>query len=136
MLKMLIRLKKQFRQLLEDNNNICPGKSLNEVAIFFLGRECFTSLSEKDKQEIYEEHQRALKDRAKRDFQELLLENAEMFMKFEHVMVTNDDITEVNQRLQQEPRSVRGHSQSGCLRSVRSTVSQRLRATVSLGPWS
>ena len=51
------RLKKQFKQLLEDNHNVCPGKNLNEVAIFFLGRECFSSLSESDKADIYEQHQ-------------------------------------------------------------------------------
>ena len=46
------RLRQQFKQLLEENHNVCPGKSLNEVAIFFLGRECFSNLPEDDKQQV------------------------------------------------------------------------------------
>lgn len=98
------RLKRQFRQLLEDNRQIGPGKSLAEVAIFFLGRECFTSLSEKEKQEIYDDHQNTLRGVARREFLELLLENAESLAKFEHNQVTTDDIREINERLQNEPR--------------------------------
>ena len=100
----MFRLKRQFKKLLEDNHHVGPGKSLSEVAIFFLGRECFTSLPEKDKQEIYDEHQRALKEKAKHDFLELLLENADMFAKFEHTQVTNEDIRDINDRLQNESR--------------------------------
>jgi hypothetical protein len=97
-------LKRQFKQLLEDNRQVGPGKSLAEVAIFFIGRECFTNLTEKEKQEIYDEHQNMLRASARRDFLELLLENAEILSCFEHVQVTNDDIREINERLQSEPR--------------------------------
>ncbi len=46
------RLRQQFKQLLVENHNVGPGKSLNEVMIFFIGRECFTNLSEDDKQQV------------------------------------------------------------------------------------
>ena len=88
MLFVMLRLKRQFRQLLQDNQLVGPGKSLSEVAIFFLGRECFTGLTEKEKQEIYDEHQSTLRGIARRDFLELLLENAESLMHFENSQVT------------------------------------------------
>jgi len=100
----MLRLKRQFRQLLKDTQLVGPGKSLSEVAIFFLGRECFTSLTEKEKQEIYDEHQSTLRGIARRDFLELLLENAESLVHFENSQVTNDDIIAINNRLQSEPR--------------------------------
>ncbi len=95
---------KQFKQLLVDNHNVCPGSSLNDVAIFFLGRECFSSLTEEDKNKIYEQHQRELREQAKTDFLELLLENIEMFTKFEHREVRNEDLRDITSMLQQEPR--------------------------------
>jgi len=97
-------LKRQFRQLLQETQLVGPGKSLSEVAIFFLGRECFTGLTEKEKQEIYDEHQSTLRGIARRDFLELLLENAESLVHFENSQVTTDDILAINSRLQNEPR--------------------------------
>jgi len=97
-------LKRQFRQLLQDKRLVGPGKSLSEVAIFFLGQECFTGLTEKEKQEIYDEHQATLRGIARRDFLELLLENSESLVRFENSQVTNDDIMDINSRLQSEPR--------------------------------
>ena len=100
------RLKRQFRQLLQDTQLVGPGKSLSDVAIFFLGRECFTGLTEKEKQDIYDDHQAALRGAARRDFLELLLENAESLVQFENSQVTNNDIDAINSRLQSEPRQV------------------------------
>ena len=76
-------MKKQFKQLLTENTQVTPGKPLNDVSIFFLGRECFTNLSEEDKHVIYSEHQRHITEHAKLDFQELLLENLELFSRCE-----------------------------------------------------
>ena len=100
------RLKQQFRQLLQDTQLVGPGKSLCEVAIFLLGRECFTGLTEKEKQEIYDEHQSMLRGIARREFLELLLENSESLMHFENSQVTTDDIVAINNQLQNEPRCV------------------------------
>ncbi len=101
------RLRRQFKQLLEDNHNVCPGKSLNEVAIFFLGRECFSILSEEDKQSVYEQHQSELREKAKHEFHELLFEHAEFFAKLSpRTQITPDDFKEINERLQNELRWV------------------------------
>ena len=101
----LFRLCRQFKQLLEDNHNVGPGKSLNEVAIFFLGRECFSVLSEEDKSNVYEQHQRELKERAKIEFQELLLEHSELFSRFEpNAPITSDDLREIDEKLRDESR--------------------------------
>jgi len=102
----MLRLKRQFRQLLQDTQLVGPGKSLSDVAIFFLGRECFNGLTEKEKQDIYDEHQGTLRGVARRDFLELLLENAESLAQFENAQVTTDDIHAINNRLQSEPRQV------------------------------
>jgi len=101
-----LRLKRQFRQLLQETQLVGPGKSLSEVAIFFLGRECFTGLTEKEKQEIYDEHQSTLRSIARREFLELLLENAESLVHFENSQVTTDDILAINAGLQSEARQV------------------------------
>ena len=77
------------------------------MAIFFLGRECFSVLSEEDKSNVYEQHQRELKERAKVEFQELLLEHAELFSRFEpNAPITNDDLREIDEKLRDEPRFV------------------------------
>lgn len=104
LLMLLCRLRKQFEQLLADNHQVCAGKSLSEVAIFFLGRECFSALSEHDKQIIYENHQKELRDRARRDFQELLLEAADWLAAYRHGHVTQEDLRDIDARLQHEPR--------------------------------
>jgi len=106
MMLVILRLKRQFRQLLQETQLVGPGKSLADVAIFFLGRECFNGLTEKEKQDIYDEHQITLRSIARRDFLELLLENAESLVQFENSQVTTDDIHAINNRLQSEPRHV------------------------------
>lgn len=79
------------------------------MAIFFLGRECFSVLSEEDKSNVYEQHQRELRERARADFQELLLEQAELFSRFDpHAPITNDDLREIDEKLRDEPRLVPG----------------------------
>lgn len=82
---------------------MCPGKSLADVTIFFLGRECFTVLSEEDKAEVYAQHELELRDKAKEQFLELLLEHAELFSKFE-LQVTNEGLREIDECLKCEPR--------------------------------
>lgn len=98
------RLKAQFKQLLEDNHHVHPGKSLGEVTIFFIGRECFSSLGEKDKQEVYEAHQAALRQRARSQLLELLAEQAELLQRFSLHHISSDDIQLIHERLQAEPR--------------------------------
>ena len=85
---------------------MCPGKSLSEVAIFFVGRECFTALSEDDKNAIYEQHQRHLRETVRKEFLELLLEHATLFSRFNQQEVTSSDVTRITEKLQAEQRFV------------------------------
>ena len=63
------RLRKDFKRLLEEIGCVTPGKSLNELRVLFLGRECFENLPENEVQEIYDLHQRELIQRSKKNFQ-------------------------------------------------------------------
>ena len=76
------RMKKEFKQLLEEMGCVTPGKGLGEVKVLFLGRECFENLSEQEVQDIYDLHQREIILKAKKNFQELLLERADLFYQF------------------------------------------------------
>jgi hypothetical protein len=66
---MVFRLRKDFKKLLEDLGCVTPGKSILELKVLFLGRECFENLPEKDVMEIYELHQREIIQKAKKNFQ-------------------------------------------------------------------
>ncbi|XP_060516601.1 rho GTPase-activating protein 190 [Cylas formicarius] len=103
-----LEYKKQFKQLLEDTGYVTPGKHLSEVRVLFMGRECFEALSEHDCQQIYETHQRELIENAKHNFQELLLEHADLFYHFKSIAptgtITQDDIKEITDVLQEDFR--------------------------------
>ncbi|XP_070506073.1 rho GTPase-activating protein 190 isoform X5 [Chironomus tepperi] len=100
--------KKQFKKLLEETNYVTPGKQLSEVRVFFLGRECFEALSEHDCQQIYDNHQREIIETAKHNFQELLLENADLFYHFKTLepsgTITQNDIKDITDVLQEDFR--------------------------------
>ncbi|XP_053593266.1 rho GTPase-activating protein 190 isoform X1 [Microplitis demolitor] len=95
--------KKQFKQLLEETGYVTPGKHLSEVRVLFMGRECFEALSHHDCQEIYDQHQKEIIERAKHNFQELLLEHADLFYHFKSIApsgtITQDDIKEITDAL-------------------------------------
>ncbi|KAK9758629.1 RhoGAP domain [Popillia japonica] len=107
-LEMPKRWKKQFKQLLEDTGYVTPGKHLSEVRVLFMGRECFEALSEHDCQQIYDAHQRELIENAKHNFQELLLEHADLFYHFKSIAptgtITQEDIKEITDVLQDDFR--------------------------------
>jgi hypothetical protein len=63
------RWRKQFKQLLEETGYVTPGKLLSEVRVLFMGRECFEALSEQDCQQIYDQHQKEIIEKAKHNFQ-------------------------------------------------------------------
>ncbi|XP_055846391.1 rho GTPase-activating protein 190 isoform X8 [Episyrphus balteatus] len=100
--------KKQFKKLLEETGYVTPGKQLAEVRVLFMGRECFEALSEHDCQQIYDNHQRELIDKAKHNFLELLLEHADLFQHFKNLepsgTITQDDIKEITEVLQDDLR--------------------------------
>ncbi|ENN78679.1 rho GTPase-activating protein 190 [Dendroctonus ponderosae] len=103
-----LEYKKQFKQLLEDTGYVTPGKHLSEVRVLFMGRECFEALTEHDCQQIYDAHQRELIETAKHNFQELLLEHADLFYHFKSIAptgtITQDDIKEITDTLQEDFR--------------------------------
>ena len=103
------RLRSEFKQLLEETGYVTPGKKLEEVRVLFMGRECWEALPEQERsagkifthlpknicqfpqlltqsfafrQQIYELHQQDLILRCKKNFQELLLEKADLFYQF------------------------------------------------------
>ena len=73
------------------------------MSIFFIGRECFTALTEMDKAKVYEEYEQELREKAKLEFKELLLEHAELFSKFQY-QVTSEGLREIDECLKTEPR--------------------------------
>ena len=86
---------------------VTPGKNLGEVKVLFLGRECFENLSDPEIQDIYDLHQREIILKAKKNFQELLLERADLFYQFRSSpagTVTQDDILDITEKLQEDSR--------------------------------
>jgi len=85
---------------------VCAGQSLNEVIVYLLSSGCFSSLCEADKNAIYEQHQRELREQAKQNFIELQLEKVELFAKYRHGnrQVTRDDLQEINEALSSDRR--------------------------------
>ncbi|XP_050529458.1 rho GTPase-activating protein 190 isoform X3 [Daktulosphaira vitifoliae] len=100
--------KKQFKQLLQDAGYVTPGKPMSEVRVLFMGRECFEELSHDDCQYIYDKHQKSIIEKAKHNFQELLLEHANLFYHFKSIAptgtITQDDIKEITDALKEDSR--------------------------------
>ena len=72
-----------------------------------MGRECFESLPEMELQQIYELHQQDLIAHCKKNFQELLLEKADLFYQFRSSpagTVTQDDILDITDNLAEDGR--------------------------------
>ena len=62
-------------------------------------------LSDNEKQEVFDQHQKEIRDRAKRDFVEMLLEHADVFARFDpHGTITTEDLQEINDIIKEQPR--------------------------------
>ncbi|XP_028025613.1 rho GTPase-activating protein 190 isoform X1 [Bombyx mandarina] len=98
----------QFKRLLEETGYVTPGKQLSEVRVLLMGRECYEALSEEQQQRVYDQHQRQIQRRAKHNFQELLLEHADLFYHFKSISptgtITQEDIKEITDVLQDDFR--------------------------------
>ncbi|XP_022659460.1 rho GTPase-activating protein 190-like isoform X2 [Varroa destructor] len=100
--------RRAFKKLLEETGFVTPGKALSEVRVLFMGRDCYEDLPEKDIQDIYDEHQQEITERAKKHFKELLVERADLFYGFANLgngcVIGQDDIQNITQGLQEDIR--------------------------------
>ncbi|KAK8736142.1 hypothetical protein OTU49_004842 [Cherax quadricarinatus] len=101
-------MRDKFKLLLAETGYVTPGKRLDEVRVLFMGRESFDSLSEHDRQFIYDQHQKDITEKARQNFHELLLEQAELFYHVKSIAptgtITQEDIREITQTLQEDSR--------------------------------
>ncbi|XP_063868042.1 rho GTPase-activating protein 190-like isoform X25 [Scylla paramamosain] len=101
-------MRDRFKALLAETGYVTPGKRLDEVRVLFMGRESFDSLSEHDRQFIYEQHQKDITEKARQNFHELLLEQAELFYHVKSIAptgtITQEDIRDITQTLQEDSR--------------------------------
>ncbi|XP_069168238.1 rho GTPase-activating protein 190 isoform X11 [Procambarus clarkii] len=99
-------MRDKFKLLLAETGYVTPGKRLDEVRVLFMGRESFDSLSEHDRQFIYDQHQKDITEKARQNFHELLLEQAELFYHVKSIAptgtITQEDIREITQTLQED----------------------------------
>ncbi|XP_047740422.1 rho GTPase-activating protein 190 isoform X3 [Hyalella azteca] len=101
-------MRDRFKQLLEETGYVTAGKRLDEVRVLFMGRESFDSLTEHDRQIIYDQHQKEITEKARANYMELLLEHAELFNHFKSVApngsVTQEDVRDITQALNTDSR--------------------------------
>lgn len=101
-------MRDRFKALLAETGYVTPGKRLDEVRVLFMGRESFDSLSEHDRQFIYDQHQKDITEKARQNFHELLLEQAELFYHVKSIAptgtITQEDIRDITQTLQEDTR--------------------------------
>ncbi|NXQ28708.1 RHG35 protein, partial [Alaudala cheleensis] len=76
-------VRRAFRDNLESSPFVTPGKPWEEARSFIMNDDFYLWLDESVYVDIYGKHQKQLIDRAKEDFQELLLEYSELFYELE-----------------------------------------------------
>ncbi|XP_027900412.1 rho GTPase-activating protein 35 [Xiphophorus couchianus] len=73
----------EFKEKLSVSPFITPGKPWEEARSFIMNEDFYQWLDEAEYLDIYKKHQKEIIDRAKEDFQELLLEYSELFYELE-----------------------------------------------------
>ncbi|NXE44218.1 RHG35 protein, partial [Ptilorrhoa leucosticta] len=76
-------MRRAFRENLETSPFVTPGKPWEEARSFIMNEDFYLWLDESVYVDIYGKHQKQLIDKAKEDFQELLLEYSELFYELE-----------------------------------------------------
>ncbi|XP_066437575.1 rho GTPase-activating protein 35 [Eleutherodactylus coqui] len=76
-------MKKAFKENLAASPFITPGKPWEEARSFIMSEEFYQWLEEPVYMDIYSKHQKEIIDKAKEEFQELLLEYSELFYELE-----------------------------------------------------
>ncbi|KAK1785877.1 hypothetical protein P4O66_003244 [Electrophorus voltai] len=76
-------MRREFKERLVTSPFITPGKPWEEARSFIMNEEFYHWLEESEYLDMYNKHQKEIIDRAKEDFQELLLEYSELFYELE-----------------------------------------------------
>ncbi|XP_062456685.1 rho GTPase-activating protein 35 [Rhea pennata] len=76
-------MRRAFKENLETSPFITPGKPWEEARSFIMNEEFYMWLEESVYMEIYSKHQKQIIEKAKEEFQELLLEYSELFYELE-----------------------------------------------------
>lgn len=97
-------MKKDFWALLEKYIDK-PGGLLSDYYTQFLGKECYTGLQESERQLVYDEFQKQLKNRLRVEFQELLWERPSVFRNLNlNQNLTEDDLNVIYNSLNDDQR--------------------------------
>uniref|UniRef100_A0A3Q3J238 Rho GTPase-activating protein 35 n=1 Tax=Monopterus albus TaxID=43700 RepID=A0A3Q3J238_MONAL len=78
-----VEMRWEFKENLSVSPFITPGKPWEEARSFIMNEDLYQWLDEAEYLDIYNKHQKEIIDRAKEDFQELLLEYSELFYELE-----------------------------------------------------
>uniref|UniRef100_A0A8C4R674 Rho GTPase activating protein 5 n=1 Tax=Eptatretus burgeri TaxID=7764 RepID=A0A8C4R674_EPTBU len=98
-------MKPQLLQAMEASNVILPGKAWEDVQSLFQHLESFHVLSDQERLAVFQEYQKRLMKRAQVDYQELLLERAEIFADVSKRETLNQDSkAEIDQLLESDSR--------------------------------
>ncbi|NXR55357.1 RHG35 protein, partial [Hippolais icterina] len=98
-------MRRAFRETLEGSPFVTPGKPWEEARSFIMNEDFYQWLEEPVYMEIYGKHQKQLIDRAKEDFQELLLEYSELFYELElDAKPSKEKMGVIQEALGEEPR--------------------------------
>ncbi|XP_026884416.2 rho GTPase-activating protein 35-like [Electrophorus electricus] len=76
-------MRHEFKMKLASSPFVTPGKPWEEARSFIMNEDFYQWLEEPEYLDIYNRHQKVIIDRAKEDFQELLLEYSELFYELE-----------------------------------------------------
>uniref|UniRef100_UPI00358ECC56 rho GTPase-activating protein 5-like n=1 Tax=Myxine glutinosa TaxID=7769 RepID=UPI00358ECC56 len=99
------QLKAEFAEVLKATSQVYPGKTWEDASRLFVDQLCYKQLSDQDRAEVYQEHQRLIITKAKEDYQELLLENSELFVEVDRKEVFHfDKISDITVSLENDPR--------------------------------
>ena len=96
----------QFKQLIEEKQSMCRGKSLRDAYVVFMGHECYTNLNDADRQQVYDDVQQEQREKARLEFHELLLENMPLVTSLEkhQRQLSSEDLNGILDILRGEPR--------------------------------
>uniref|UniRef100_UPI00359027CB rho GTPase-activating protein 5-like n=1 Tax=Myxine glutinosa TaxID=7769 RepID=UPI00359027CB len=98
-------MKVRFKKVLAECNQVSPGKMMEEVNVFLLGDESYQHLTEAERLEIYTTHEREIFEKAKDEFQEMLLEHSDLFVDLDlNATPSKEKMGEINRELNDDLR--------------------------------